>query len=62
MIVVQTIRISTAASGKFRIQNRIDVKITFATRLMAKGNVTSQGSFFLSDCTNTNPKLTRMIG
>jgi hypothetical protein len=62
MILVQTIKMSAAASGKFRIPNWIGVMIRFATRLMANGNAPSHGTFFLIAWTNTKPKLTRMIG
>jgi len=57
MIVAHTTRISTVASGRFRIPNWIGVKIRFDTRLMAKGNATSQGTVRRIACRNTNPKL-----
>ena len=47
---------------RFRRPNWIGVKITLATRLMANGTATHQGALPRNACTNTKPKVTRMIG
>jgi hypothetical protein len=59
-IVPQTTRMSTAASGRFRMPNWIGVKIRFATRLMAMGRATSSGSRPRPAC--TKPKVAMMTG
>src|SRR3954454_16176318 len=62
IMVAHTNRISAAARGRFRIPNWIGVKIRLATRFMAKGKATSEPTLLRSVCTNTKPKLIRLIG
>ena len=62
MLVIQTITMSTAASGKFLSPNWIGVKIKLATRFTPKGTATIHGNFFRNACTNTKPNVIRMIG
>ena len=62
MIVAHTITMSTAANGTFRSPAKIGMNSRLATRLMANGTATFQPTLPRNACTNTNPKLTRMIG
>jgi uncharacterized protein YbjT (DUF2867 family) len=62
MIVTHTIRMSAAASGTLRSPAKIGMNSRLATRFMANGRATFQPTLRRTACTNTNPKLTRMIG
>lgn len=61
-IVAHTIRMSAAASGTLRSPAKIGMNRRLATRLMANGTATFQPTIPRNASTNTNPKLTRMIG
>src|ERR1700678_4303778 len=59
IIVAQTIRMSTQASGTFRRPAKIGMNIRLATRLMANGRATFQPTLPRNAWMNMKPKLMR---